>query len=161
MTPQEVFVGRLRRHRERHHISLDEIAGETRIKRELLDGLERNDLSGWPRGLYARAWIRAYSSAIGLDAIDTVDEFCRLFPQGDRRVRPTIKEIAVIVASPSEYRDDFKGLSEVDRRVGALRINAPHINVMPKPRWRDALVHVGRLLTSRFSVPRSVRQARP
>lgn len=80
MTPQEIFVGRLRRHRERNHISLAEIAGDTRIKRDLLEALERNDLSGWPRGLYARAWMRAYASAIGVDAIDTVDEFCRLFP---------------------------------------------------------------------------------
>jgi hypothetical protein len=161
MTPQEIFVGRLRRHRERHQISLDDIASETRIKRELLEGLERNDLSGWPKGLYARAWVRAYASAIGVDAIDAVDEFCRLFPQGDRRVRPTIKEIAAIVASPSEYRDEFKGLSEVDRRGGALHVNAPHINMMPKPRWRDVITHVGRLLASRFSAPRSVRQARP
>ena len=161
MTPQEIFVGRLRRHRERNHISLEEIASETRIKSDLLAALEQNDLSGWPRGLYARAWMRAYASAIDLDAIDTVDEFCRLFPQGDRRVQPTIQEIAAIVAAPSEYRDEFKGISEVDRRGTATGINAPHINVMPKPRWRDTLAQVGRLLTSRFSAPRSVRQARP
>ena len=163
MTPQEIYVGRLRRHRERNHISLEEIASETRIKSELLAGLERNDLSGWPRGLYARAWMRAYASAIGVDAIDTVDEFCRLFPQGDRRAQPTIKEIASIVATPSQYRDEFKGISEVDRREGALGINAPHINVMSgqKARWRESLVQLRRLLTNRLSAPRSVRQARP
>ncbi len=161
MTPQEIFVGRLRRHRERNLISLEDIASETRIKRDLLAALERNDLSGWPRGLYARAWMRAYASAIGVDAIDTVDEFCRLFPQGDRRVQPTIHEIAAIVAAPSEYRDEFKAITEVDRRGTATGINAPHINVMPKARWRDTLAQFGRLLTSRFSAPRSVRQARP
>ena len=41
MTPQEIFVGRLRRHRERNHISLEEISSETRIKRDLLEALER------------------------------------------------------------------------------------------------------------------------
>ena len=163
MTPQEIFVGRLRRHRERNHISLEEIASDTRIKHDLLEALERNDLSGWPRGLYARAWMRAYASAIGVDAIDTVDEFCRLYPQGDRRAQPTIQEIAAIVAAPSEYRDEFKGMSEVDRRGNGLHmhINAPHINVMRKTRWRESLVQFGRLLTSRLSAPRSVRQARP
>ena len=161
MTPQEIFVGRLRRHRERNLITLEEIASETRIKRELLAALERDDLSGWPRGLYARAWIRAYASAIGVDAIDTVDDFCRLFPQGDRRVKPTIEKIAAIVAAPSEYRDEFKGISDVDRRSGALRVNAPHINMMPKVRWCDTLLQFRRLFTSRFSAPRSVRQARP
>ena len=161
MTPQEIFVGRLRRHRERNHISLEEISSETRIKRDLLAGLERNDLSGWPRGLYARAWMRAYASAIGIDAIDAVDEFCRLFPQGDRRAQPTIAEIAAIVATPSGYRDEFKGISKVDRRGSAPGSNAPHINMMPKVRWRDTLLQFRRLFTSRLSAPRSVRQARP
>ena len=107
MTPQETFVTRLRRHRQRNQISLDEIAAATRVKRELLEGLENNDLAGWPQGLYARAWIRAYAAVVGLDPNDTVDEFCRLYPHGDRRARGTIKEIAAIVAAPSEYQDEF------------------------------------------------------
>jgi helix-turn-helix protein len=107
MTPQEAFVTRLRRHRQRNRISLDEIAADIRIKRPLLEALEGNDLSAWPSGLYARAWIRAYASVVGLDPDDTVDEFCRLFPNGDRRSQPTIEEIAEIVAAVSQYRDDF------------------------------------------------------
>lgn len=107
MTPQETFVTRLRRHRQRCRISLDEIAAETRVKRELLEALEANDLSEWPRGLYARAWIRAYATAVGLEPSDTVDEFCRLFPEGDRRGHGTIREIAAIVAEPSQYRDEL------------------------------------------------------
>jgi hypothetical protein len=107
MTPQESFVTRLRRHRQRNQISLDDIAAATRVKRELLDGLEKNDLTGWPHGLYARAWIRGYSAIVGLDPDDTVDDFCRLYPQGDRRAQGTILEMAEIVASPPAYRDEF------------------------------------------------------
>ena len=44
MTPQETFVIRLRRHRQRHRISLEEIAVETNVKPELLEALEKNDL---------------------------------------------------------------------------------------------------------------------
>jgi len=161
MTPQEIFVERLRRHRERTRISLDVIARDTRIKQDLLEALERNDLSEWPRGLYARAWIRAYATAIGVDAADAVEEFCKLFPQGDRRMQSTIKEIASIIASPSEYRDEFHHASEVDRRGGTLRVESPRINMMPKPRWRDAFGQVRRVITNRFSAPRSIRQARP
>ena len=151
MTPQEIFVGRLRRHRERNRISLDDISRDTRIKRELLEALERNDLSAWPRGLYARAYMRAYCSAIGVDTIDAVEEFCRLYPQGDRRVQGTIQEIASIVASPSEYRDEFK--HEVDRRgAGATHVSSsPRINMLPKTSWRDALAQFGRVLTNRGS----------
>ena len=124
MTPQDTFIVRLRRHRERNQISLDEIAAQTRVKRELLEGFERGDLSGWPRGLYARAWMRGYSNAIGLDPIDTVDEFCRLFPQGDRRTGGTVQEMAAIVAHSSEYRDEFN--HQVDRRRTAQAPVAPN-----------------------------------
>ena len=108
MTAQETFVTRLRRHRERGRATLDDIAAATCVKRELFEALERNDLSRWPRGVYARAWIRAYAAYVGLDPVDTVEEFCRLFPHGDRRVRMTIREIASIVAAAdSPYRDEF------------------------------------------------------
>ena len=48
-------------------------------------GLERNDFSNWPSGIFARAFVRDYAKAVGLDADEIVDEFCRLFPIGDRR----------------------------------------------------------------------------
>src|SRR5512141_1941253 len=114
MTPQETFITRLRRHRERNRISLDEIVSHTRIKREQLEAFERGDLDAWPRGIYARAWVRGYATVIGLDPIDTVDEFCKLFPQGDRRAGETFRDFAAIIAHNSEYRDEFEG--EYDRR---------------------------------------------
>jgi len=145
MNPQETFITRLRRHRERNQVTLSEIASETRVKRELLEAFERNDLSEWPCGLYARAWVRAYANAIGLDPIDTVDEFCRLFPQGDRRTGGTVQEIAAIVAHQSEYRDEFG--HEIDRR----RAGAPEINMMPKLAWHMALVQATRQLWIRLA----------
>src|SRR5258708_36526131 len=105
MTPQETLIARVRRHRERNRISLEEIVRETRIKREQLEAFERGDLEVWPRGIYARAWIRGYASIVGLDPIDTVDEFCKLFPQGDRRVEGTFREFSAIIAHPSTYQD--------------------------------------------------------
>jgi cytoskeleton protein RodZ len=131
MTPQETFVTRLRRYRQRHRIAIEEIAADMRIKPELLEALERNDLSEWPRGLYARAWIRAYASAVGLDPVDTVDEFCRLFPHGDRRARPTLHEMAAIVAHDPQYHDDVR--PDQDRR------RSPQVNVLPKATWSAVL----------------------
>lgn len=145
MNPQETFVIRLRRHRERNRVPLDEIVSGTRVKREMLEAFERNDLSEWPRGLYARAWVRAYASAIGLDPIDTVDEFCRLFPHGDRRTGGTVQEIAAIVAHQSEYRDEY--VHEVDRRS----TGAPAINMMRKPAWHMAFAQACRQLWLRVA----------
>ena len=104
---------RLRLHRERQRLSLIDLASAMRVKVGHLEGLERNDLTGWPRGLYARARVRTYAVLVGLDPADTVDEFCRLFPHGDRRARDTMREIAAILSQPSTYRDEDR---EVDRR---------------------------------------------
>ncbi len=136
MTPQEAFVTRLRRHRQKCQISLDEIAAETLVKRELLESLENNDLSEWPRGLYARAWIRGYANVVGIDPDGAVDEFCRLFPQGDRRAKGTIRDIASIVAAPAEYEDEYP--PELDRR--ARPESAPPVPQVP---WWHAPVSTG------------------
>jgi hypothetical protein len=134
MTPQETFVTRLRRHRERNRISLEEIAAETRVKKELFEALEKNDLSAWPKGLYARAWVRTYACAVGLDPIDTVDEFCRLFPQGDRRGHATMQDIATIVASAGEFRDEFP---HTERRQSVLRAKAA---APPRTSWHHTVL---------------------
>jgi len=131
MNPQEAYIARLRRHRERHQISLEEIAAVTRMKCELLEAFERGDLSDWPRGLYARAWVRAYASVVGLDPLDTVDEFCRLFQHGDRRTGRTLEEMAGIVGHESDYHDEFS--HQTDRR------GAPRFNVLPAPAWHTLL----------------------
>ena len=155
MTPQESFITRLRRHRERNRVSLDEIVTQTRIKREQLEAFERGDLENWPRGIYARAWVRAYANVIGLDPIDTVDEFCKLFPHGDRRAQPTFREYAAIIAHQSTYQDEFEHLAETDRRASGD-------NPAPAPSWRRQM---GRLVRSLLSLrpartPRTVRSVR-
>jgi len=144
MNPEEMFVTRLRRYRQRARVSIEEIAASIRVRPELIEALEQNDLSGWPRGLYSRAWIRAYALAVELDPVDTVEEFCRIFPQGDRRSGGTIQEIASIVASPSEYRDEFD--HPEGRRSTDVRIDEE-----PKPAWQALVVEPGRAIWSRLT----------
>ena len=98
-------------------MSLDQIAAETKIPIELLEALEDNDLSRWPVGIYARAYIRQYASAVGLDTEETVNEFCRWFPEGDRRLRPFVLQHASIVRHESTWTDDLpETLDGFDRR---------------------------------------------
>jgi cytoskeletal protein RodZ len=156
MTPQETFITRLRRHRERNQISLDEVVSHTRIKREQLEAFERGDLDGWPRGIYARAWIRGYASVVGLDPIDTVDEFCKLFPQGDRRAQGTFRDFAAIIAHASTYEDEFE--AEHDRRRPAHR---PEVQQNTST-WRQQMTRLVRTLLSLRPTrsPRPVRSMR-
>ena len=142
MSPQETFVTRLRRQRMRARVSIEQIADSLRIKPEIIAAFEANDLSEWPKGLYSRAWVRAYALAVDQDPVDTVDEFCRLFPQGDRRAGGTIQEIAAIVASPSEYRDEHgtEGRRATDQQPAAH-----------KPSWHTFVTQPGRALWTRLT----------
>ncbi len=71
---------RLRRERERRQIALSTVAAQTKILPALLTGLERDDVSRWPCGIYRRSFVRAYAEAIGLDPDPVVNEFDERFP---------------------------------------------------------------------------------
>lgn len=73
------FGGRLRHERERRHIPLTSIAERTKIGVPLLDGLERDDVSRWPSGIFRKSFIRSYAEAIGLDPEPIVREFVELY----------------------------------------------------------------------------------
>ena len=74
------FGARLRSQRERQQVALAAIAEETKISVALLEGLERDDLSRWPGGLFRRAYVRTYAQKIGLDPEQVVREFIELYP---------------------------------------------------------------------------------
>jgi transcriptional regulator with XRE-family HTH domain len=84
----ESFGARLRQRRERRHIALTAIAERTKIKVSLLEGLERDDLSHWPPGIFRRAYVRAYAHAIGLEPDVVVREFLELHPDPVEAVAP-------------------------------------------------------------------------
>jgi hypothetical protein len=77
---EQSLGARLRAQREERAIPLSQIAYDTKIKLALLEGLERDEVSCWPQGLFRRAWVRSYARAIGLDPEATVREFVARYP---------------------------------------------------------------------------------
>jgi transcriptional regulator with XRE-family HTH domain len=125
MSETDAFGPNLRRIRIQRGVSLEQIAAATKVSAALWAGLERNDLSRWPTGIYARAFIREYAHAIGVDAESTVDEFCRCYPQGDRRAEPLIRGHAQIVNHPLDWEDHVPPVvAEGDRRGSRSAIQA-------------------------------------
>ena len=119
MSDRDTFGPRLRAERERRGISIDTIASVTKVGGDLWDGLERNDFSRWPSGIFARAFVRDYARAIGLDSDEVVDEFCRLFPLGDRRVSRLIQAQAQLIGHPLAYSESGAVPVDGDRRTVA------------------------------------------
>jgi hypothetical protein len=121
MTESETFGPRLRAERERRGISVDTIASVTKVGSDLWEGLERNDFSRWPSGIFARAFVRDYARAIGLDADEVVNEFCRLFPIGDRRVSRLIQAQADLIGHQLTYAESGGMPRQGDRRSAPSR----------------------------------------
>ena len=106
MSEREAFGPNLRRLRLQAGVSLYDIVANTNVSLALWEGLERNDFTRWPIGIYARANVRSYAKAIGVDPEATVDDFCRWFPQGDRRAELVIRGHADIVGHEDlQWRD--------------------------------------------------------
>ena len=133
---RDAFGPNLRRIRLQRGITIEQIADRTNIAEDLLEGLERNDFSEWPTGIFARAYVRQYAYAIGVDPDSTVEEFCREFPQGDRRAEAALREHAEIVGHVLEWRDDV----EERRRAGetadpaTLDRPVPHSSILSRLR---------------------------
>jgi cytoskeletal protein RodZ len=125
MSERESFGPRMRRERERRAISLDTIVTRTNVSLELWLGFEANDFSRWPSGIFARAFVRDYAKAVGLDPDEVVDDFCRLYPMGDRRLVPVIRAQAELIGHETTVADDPRLMPDgVDRR-GSRNTDAP------------------------------------
>lgn len=142
------FGPRLRQERERRKISLTTIAETTKIGVGLLEGLERDDLSRWPSGIFRRSFVRSYSHAIGLDPEETVREFLERFPDPD--------ELPITMEPPpeDETRAPAAALSAIGampmlrvRIVDAVRaFRRGELLVAPRRRWAAVACDIGVLL---------------
>ena len=99
----ESFGARLRLQRERQQVALATIAEQTKIKLSLLEGLERDDVSHWPEGIFRRAFVRGYARAIGLEPDVVVREFLELHPDS-------------VDVSPDVFAAPSPGRASVSRR---------------------------------------------
>ena len=117
----EAFGPNLRRRRLRSGLTLEDLSARTKVSVELWDAMERNDFSRWPTGVAARSYIRSYAEAVGADPAATVDEFCRLVPNGDRRAERLVRETAEFVGHNLVWSDDLPPTPDGDRRAPAAR----------------------------------------
>lgn len=139
---RDAFGPNLRRLRLQRQVTVEQIADVTKIAASLFHGLEKNDFSRWPSGVYARAYVRQYAAAVGADPDIAVDEFCRWFPQGDRRTERVVREHADIVGVDIEWKDDVPE-EQGDRRGGRPRRQmAPPPQLSPVAAWFERLRRV-------------------
>ena len=137
----ESFGDRLRQQRERQDVALETIAEQTKIKLSLLEGLERDDVSHWPTGIFRRAFIRAYALAIGLEPDVIVREFLERHPDPaevvavDPSLRPVVEPVHHGAAPPTRFRYLVSSAlgSLAGRRTPAAPLPQERSRVHPSP----------------------------
>lgn len=72
------FGSSLKKAREAKGISLDKIAGETRISTRFLRAIEEEEFQVLPGGIFNRGFVRTYAERVGLDPDQAVAEYERL-----------------------------------------------------------------------------------
>src|SRR4029453_5057733 len=83
----------LRLERESRGLTLKTISESTKVSVALLEGLEADDISRWPGGIFRRAFVRSYAQCVGLDPDDVYRRF-------EEQFRPPEFEVAGPSGSP-------------------------------------------------------------
>jgi Helix-turn-helix domain len=108
----------LRAERERRDLALRTISESTKVSLPLLEGLESDDISRWPGGIFRRAFVRSYAEAVGLDPDDVYRRF-------ERQHTPASPASAVDPAQPTAE------MASLAQSTGIYRAS-----VTPTPRAR-------------------------
>jgi len=78
---RESIGGYLRSERETRKLSLEEVSSTTRIPRRTLESLEEDRFEELPSGVFVRGFIKAYASAVEIDAEEVLAQFDQERPQ--------------------------------------------------------------------------------
>jgi transcriptional regulator with XRE-family HTH domain len=109
--------GYLRAERERRGLALRTVADCTKVSLPFLEGLESDDISRWPGGIFRRAFVRSYAEAVGLDPDDVHRRF-------EQQHKPPTSETAS--GEPGFATTEVAVLEQtLGARVAAARVRIP------------------------------------
>jgi hypothetical protein len=125
----ESFGARLRQQREARQIDLVAISEQTKIKLALLEGLEKDDVSHWPSGIFRRAYIRAYAQFIGLDPDALLREFLEVHPDPGDAIVGSAAAAAAAEEAYAKHARAMRFRNIVDSALGSLtRFRRPSVD---------------------------------
>jgi transcriptional regulator with XRE-family HTH domain len=143
----------LRNARETRHLTLEEIAKSTKIKRALLADLEKNDVSRWPtQRIYRHGYLRAYAHAVGLEPTHVLarfdDEFgdqhpvafhgrprkpVKPVPFGFVRTAVLLASLVILIGVAVRFSDPIDQAMAVTREPSNIIEDAAPPDAIPQP----------------------------
>ena len=93
----------LKTERETRRLSIEEVSSTTRIPRRTLESLEDDRFEDLPSGVFVRGFIKAYASAVDIDADEVLARF------DEERPQDPVSGAAGDGAQPSRIRGPLAG----------------------------------------------------
>ncbi len=116
----------LRQARLNNKITIDEIAQRTKLPRSLVEKIDEGRLGELPAGIYGRAYVRAFASAVGANAAEAL-EACAVHLVDAPDPLPGLREILRERTTPSLgalIAERLRALRSGDSWFGPLRVPA-------------------------------------
>lgn len=96
---------RLKQAREEKGLSLEDLQTVTKIQKRYLIGIEEGNYSIMPGQFYARAFIRQYSEAVGLDPEVIFEEYKNDIPANDKDEIPQLSRVKTRKQVPTSSKN--------------------------------------------------------
>ncbi len=82
---------KLRQAREARGISISEVAEQTRISSQYLEGIEADDYRTLPGGIFNKGFLKSYAKYVGVDEQEALQDYARLVASQDNQVNDDTK----------------------------------------------------------------------
>ena len=103
----------LRRTREERGLSIEQLAGKTRISPSYIRALEENRLEVFPGEVFARGFVRAYGRCLGLDDQDTMTRFSQAAQSFFRQQAENKRTTEQLAAEAEGRRERYSRIIQV------------------------------------------------
>jgi cytoskeletal protein RodZ len=101
---------RLKQEREAKKMSLEDLQTTTKIQKRYLIGVEEGNYSIMPGQFYARAFIKQYAEAVGLDPEEIFEEYKNDIPVNEKEDIPQLSRVKTRKQVPAKSTKSWKFL---------------------------------------------------
>lgn len=101
---------RLKQEREAKNMSLEDLQTTTKIQKRYLIGVEEGNYSIMPGQFYARAFIKQYAEAVGLDPEEIFEEYKNDIPVNEKEDLPQLSRVKTRKQVPTKNTKSWKFL---------------------------------------------------
>lgn len=101
---------RLKQEREAKKMSLEDLQTTTKIQKRYLIGVEEGNYSIMPGQFYARAFIKQYAEAVGLDPEEIFEEYKKDIPVNEKEDIPQLSRVKTRKQVPAKSTKSWKFL---------------------------------------------------